>query len=56
MKILIVNFNLKDISIEDYKNEICLKGAINFTKVPGLISKHYLEDDKTNNLWRCICF
>ena len=47
MHILIVNFNLKDMTVsefEDLSNEIA--GA--FAQVPGLLSKVWLADRETN--------
>jgi hypothetical protein len=47
MHILIVNFNLKDISQEEYQN-LCDKLALVYALVPGLISKVWLADPENN--------
>ena len=47
MKILIINFNLEGQTREEY-DAVGIEAAPLFTKVPGLISKHFLEDDDTN--------
>ena len=47
MHIQIINFNLKDISDEDYHG-LCELIAPIFANLPGLISKTWLADSKTN--------
>lgn len=40
MKILIINFNLKDQTREEY-DAVGIEAAPLFTKIPGLISKYF---------------
>ncbi len=47
MHILIVNFQLKDLSEEDYVKS-CEQEAPAFAELPGLISKVWLADRETN--------
>jgi quinol monooxygenase YgiN len=54
--ILIVNFNLKEITVEQYE-EICNQVAGAFAQVPGLLSKVWLADRESNTfggvyMWR----
>ncbi len=56
MHVLIVNFNLKDISEENYRR-VAETIAPAFTNLPGLISKTWLADPETNTyggvyVWR----
>jgi quinol monooxygenase YgiN len=47
MHIQIVNFHLKGMSRADY-DTLCEQVAPAFAAIPGLISKVWLEDDRTN--------
>ena len=47
MHIQIINFNLSDLSHEDY-SRACNDIAQNFADLPGLISKHWLANEDTN--------
>ena len=47
MHIQIINFNLKDVSRQDYEGS-CSEIAQAFADLPGLISKHWLADEKNN--------
>lgn len=47
MHLLIVTFNLKDLSDTDYRRG-CEEEASAFAGVPGLISKVWLADERTN--------
>ncbi len=47
MHIQIINFNLKGISENDYKN-LCDQLADTFGSIPGLIAKYWLSDSKNN--------
>ncbi|MDA7629026.1 YdhR family protein [Verrucomicrobia bacterium] len=47
MHIQIINFNLNDLSHEDY-SRACNDIAQNFADLPGLISKHWLANEDTN--------
>ena len=56
MHILIVNFNLVDVSEEDYLHQAEMLAPA-FAGLPGLISKTWLADSETNTyggvyLWR----
>jgi hypothetical protein len=48
MHIQIVNFNLNDISTQDYENS-CNEIAQAFADLPGLQSKYWLADKENNN-------
>ncbi|MCH2134657.1 MAG: YdhR family protein [Phycisphaerales bacterium] len=47
MHILIINFNLNDISRTDYE-AVCDEVAEAFAGIPGLVSKKWLANDDTN--------
>ena len=47
MHIQIINFNLKDVSEEEY-GKLCDQLAPSFADLPGLISKAWLADTATN--------
>ncbi len=47
MYIQIVNFNLKDVSQEDFA-KLCEETASDFAALPGLLSKVYLADSESN--------
>ncbi len=47
MHIQIINFNLKDVSEEDYRN-LCDQLAPKFADLPGLVSKAWLADSASN--------
>ena len=47
MHIQIINFNLKDVSREDYEGS-CSEIAQAFADLPGLQSKHWLADEVGN--------
>jgi hypothetical protein len=47
MQLLIVTFNLKDLSDEDYR-QACVDEAPSFAALPGLVSKTWLADEATN--------
>lgn len=47
MNVLIVTFNLKDLSDADYRAG-CESGAEPFAAIPGLISKVWLADRESN--------
>ncbi|HJM56979.1 MAG: hypothetical protein CMJ98_13160 [Planctomycetes bacterium] len=47
MHILIINFNLNDLSRAQYE-EVCDSLAETFAAVPGLVSKHWLANEETN--------
>ena len=47
MHILIINFNLHEISREQYES-VCDELAPTFAAVPGLISKTWLANEQTN--------
>ena len=47
MHIQIINFNLKDVSREDYEGS-CSEIAQAFADLPGLQSKHWLADEAAN--------
>ena len=47
MHIQIINFNLKDVSREDYEGS-CSEIAQAFADLPGLQSKHWLADEAGN--------
>lgn len=47
MHILIINFNLNDLSRTQYE-EVCDSLAETFAAVPGLISKHWLANEEAN--------
>ena len=56
MYIQIINFNLKDVSEEEYRN-LCDQLAPNFADLPGLVSKAWLADSDSNTyggvyVWR----
>ena len=56
MHILIINFNLHEISREQYEG-VCDELAPTFAAVPGLISKSWLANEETNTyggvyLWK----
>ncbi len=56
MHIQIINFNLKDISEEEYRN-LCDQLAPTFADLPGLVSKAWLTDPASNTyggvyVWR----
>ena len=44
MKVLIINFNLEGQTREEY-DAVGIEAAALFTKVPGLISKHFLKSE-----------
>ena len=48
MHIQIINFNLNDLSHEDYSSA-CNEIAQTFADLPGLISKHWLANEDTNS-------
>ncbi len=48
MHIQIINFNLKDLSEEDYQAACEEQFALAFADVPGLISKVWLANSETN--------
>lgn len=54
MHIQIVNFNLNNLSHEDYETA-CNEIAQTFADLPGLISKHWLSD-KNNNTYGGVYF
>ncbi len=47
MQLLIVTFNLKDLSDADYR-QACIDEAPSFAARPGLVSKTWLADEATN--------
>ena len=47
MKILIINFNLKNLSIDDFKAQAHID-AMDFRGVEGLISKYFIGDESDN--------
>jgi quinol monooxygenase YgiN len=47
MHIQIVNFNLKDLTVDEYE-ELCNTVAGAFAQVPGLLSKVWLADHASN--------
>ena len=47
MHIQVVNFNLEDISRAEYES-VCNELAGAFAALPGLVSKHWLADEKNN--------
>ena len=47
MHIQVVNFHLKDLREEEYRN-LCDQLASTFAEIPGLISKVWLADQATN--------
>lgn len=47
MHIQIINFNLNGLSHQDYSNA-CNEIAQTFADLPGLISKHWLNNEETN--------
>ena len=47
MHILIINFNLNELSREQYES-VCGEFASTFAALPGLISKTYLANEETN--------
>ena len=47
MHILIINFNLNDLSRTEYE-AVCDEVSFAFAAVPGLISKKWLANDETN--------
>lgn len=56
MHIQIINFNLKDVGEEGYRN-LCDQLAPSFANLPGLISKVWLADSASNTyggvyVWR----
>ena len=56
MHILIINFNLHEITREQYEG-VCDELAPTFASIPGLISKTWLANEETNTyggvyLWR----
>lgn len=56
MHIQIINFNLKDLTVNEYE-ELCNEVAGAFAQVPGLLSKVWLADRETNTfggiyIWR----
>lgn len=56
MHIQIINFNLKDMSEEEYRN-LCDQLAPTFADLPGLVSKAWLADPASNTyggvyVWR----
>lgn len=56
MYIQIINFNLKDVSEEEYRN-LCDQLAPNFADLPGLVSKAWLANSDSNTyggvyVWR----
>ena len=44
MKILIINFNLKNLGVDDFKAQAHID-AMDFRGVEGLISKYFIGDD-----------
>ena len=47
MRALIINFNLKNLSVEDFKAQAHIDAMI-FRNVAGLISKYFIGDDDKN--------
>ena len=47
MHILIINFNLNDLTRAQYE-EVCDSLAETFAGVPGLVSKHWLANEEAN--------
>ncbi len=47
MYVQVVNFNLKDITEQDYR-AMCDQAAPVFAAMPGLIAKYWLADAETN--------
>ena len=47
MHILVINFNLHDLSREQYEG-VCDELASTFASIPGLISKTWLANEETN--------
>ncbi len=47
MHILVINFNLHDLSREQYES-VCDELASTFASIPGLISKTWLANEETN--------
>ena len=47
MQLLVVTFNLKDLSDADYR-QACVDEAPAFAALPGLLSKTWLADEATN--------
>jgi len=47
MKLLIINFNLENLSREDFE-KVCEEVAPAFEAIPGLISKTWLADSDSN--------
>ena len=44
MKILIINFNLKNLGVDDFKAQAHID-AMDFRGVEGLISKYFIGDE-----------
>ena len=49
MHILIINFNLQDLSRAQFE-EACQDLAQTFAEIPGLITKTWLANEETNKL------
>ena len=47
MHILIINFNLKNLTHDEYQS-ICNDVANDFASIPGLVSKKWLSNKKSN--------
>ena len=47
MKILIINFNLKGLEVDDFKAQAHID-AMDFRGVEGLISKYFIGDENEN--------
>ncbi len=47
MRALIINFNLKNLSVEDFKAQAHIDAMI-FRNVAGLNSKYFIGDDDKN--------
>ena len=55
MKILIINFNLKNLEIDAFKAQAHID-AMDFRGVSGLISKYFLGDEDDNVYGGCYIF
>ena len=53
MHIQIINFNLEGINRAEYEG-VCNELAEAFAALPGLVSKHWLADEKKQYAWRSI--
>ena len=49
MKILIINFNLKNLGVDDFKAQAHID-AMDFRGVEGLISKYFIGDENDNDV------